>query len=145
MKSFWVIAVLCGAMNLSPLGARAQSDLPDITDALEKTKALLSNPALRDAFIQEQGGKAKAADKQAAEIAGSEELKEQVYVLSAMIFESLVQQTDGDVDRMNEILQKAAANPGEFAATFTPEQREMLREIANKVGQGDAPKTTKRK
>lgn len=98
--------------------------------ALAETQRILTNPTERSKAI----GKDEAAlnaDHNLKSLAG--EQTEEMYGLAADVLGSLAQETGGNPDKMDEILQKAMSDPASFAARFSPEQMKKLRGLAEKL------------
>jgi hypothetical protein len=106
-------------------------------EALGQTTNLLTNSAERKKVI-DQDRKAKAADDHVKSVAG--ENSEDVYGLASKVFEKLAKKYNGDVNKMNEVIEAAKKNPEGFVnSEFTPEEIRALREIASKIGPATGP------
>jgi len=66
-------------------------------------------------------------------LGGNQENSDAIYGLAADVMGTLSQQAGGDPDKMDAILQKAMENPAGFAESFTPEQKQKLRELGSKI------------
>ncbi len=111
------------------LPAFAELDRYD-TQALEQTKQLLVSPSERAQAIKSDS-KAQEADKELQSVAGSDERKQKLYELSAKIFESTTQQTNGG--DQTELMQNAMKDPKAFFESLSPEQQRELSGIANEI------------
>lgn len=101
-------------------------------ESLKRTQDLLRNQRrLESEGLQTP--EAKAQHQRAKELMGSPENTAALYDLSADIFGPLAAEAGGDPVKMQEILQKALANPEAFAARLTPEQRARLKDMATKA------------
>jgi hypothetical protein len=119
----------------SPGGLDAAS-----AEALTKTQALLRDPQKR-AQAASANSQAQFVDKQTQALAGSSENTDAIYDLSADILESLVLKTNGDAAKMKELMDQAKNDPKGFAEKLSPEQRQKLKEISQKIPvSGSAPK-----
>src|SRR5437764_573202 len=99
--------------------AQAASDQEVNQQATSQTQDLLRDSSQRDKAVQENAS-TRAADQQAAQVAGSKANKDEIYSISADIMPSLVQKTNGDPKKMQEILDRAKADPEGFAKTLSP-------------------------
>ncbi|MFL5815845.1 MAG: hypothetical protein ACJ763_19910 [Bdellovibrionia bacterium] len=109
-------------------------------EALTKTQALLRDPQKR-AQAAAANPQAQFVDKQTQALAGSAENTNAIYDLSADIMESLVLKTNGDPAKMKELMDQAKNDPKGFTENLTPEQRQKLKEISQKIPvSGSAPK-----
>lgn len=123
-------------LHAVPRAARPQSaNAPMSTaseEALQKTQDLLRDPAARKQAIQEKAS-AKAADDQAAQVAGSEANKDEMYALASEIMETVTRLSGGDTQKMTALLAEAASNPAAFAAKLPPDQQAKLKSLAEKA------------
>lgn len=100
--------------------------------ALLETQQVLTNPTSRGNAIANDPA-ARNADKQLRDVAGNPQRAEAIYGLAADMMSNLTSASGGDPDKMDTILQGAAANPESFLKSMTPEQRKKLREIASEI------------
>lgn len=101
-------------------------------EALDGTMELLRSPGKRDDAIKGDA-KAKAADAQVKALAGDPATTQKLYELSALIMENLVKQANGDPEKMMKILEAAQKDPSAFANTWSPEQRQMLKDLGQQI------------
>lgn len=107
-------------------------------EALEKTKALLKNRDAREKAAQESDASQKA-HYQAKQLMGSQQGTDALYGLSAEVFEHIVKTTNGDSQKMQEMLQKAASNPKAFANSLPPHLRQKIKDVSQKVPKSNSP------
>jgi len=100
-----------------------------VEEALRKTQELLRDPSAREK-IGKQTSEGREAMNQAESLGGSTENTEEIYDLAADIFADLVHQTNGDPDKIKELLKKAQKNPEDFAKHFSDSQKAKLKEIS---------------
>lgn len=101
-------------------------------EALQKTQELLRSKNLREKAAQGDA-QAKSVEDNVKQLMGGGEASEGVFDLAASIFKNIVEESNGDVDKMNELLQKYQQDPAAFAKKWTPEQKAKLKELSNKV------------
>ena len=122
------LAVLLGA----PGPLRAQALDPASQEALSATLKMLMDPALRSPEIA-KNQQATAIDKQVQSMMGGEQLQQEFYALAAQIFQELTSNSGGDVNKMNEALERAKGDPAAFAALLSPATLQRLRELSIKI------------
>lgn len=102
-------------------------------EALQNTIELLKDTKARDEAIAKDAD-AKKADAYAKQVGGP--LTENIYALSAKVFEKLVKKYGTDMSKLNEILQKALRDPAGFASSeFSAEELSELKAISDKLPQ----------
>ena len=99
-------------------------------DPLAETSALLLNPAAR-AKVIEQDAKAKNADVQVKSLGLTPAKEEQVYQLSAKIFETLALKEGGDPEKLNAKVQELLRDPASLSKEITSEQQAEIKNIAS--------------
>jgi hypothetical protein len=125
--------ILMSVLGASFLGApEARAADAASQEAMAKTLELLRNPALRAGAVS-QTPEGRSADQQLDALSGSPEISQEIYELSAEIFQDLVRSSDGDSLAMLAELEKAKSDPKAFAARLSPATREKLRSIAGKI------------
>jgi hypothetical protein len=106
--------------------------------ALRDTQDLLKNPTERQKAINKDP-RAKDVDSKAEALAGSQENKENMYGLAAQLMEKIATETNGDPEKMQQLMLEAQQNPQAFYNKyFDANQRDKVRDIANKA-QGAKP------
>lgn len=103
---------------------------PATQDALQKTQQGLTNPAERAKMI-EGDSKAQAQDAKVKAMLGDQ--SEGAYQLSSQLLETLVQKTNGDPQKMQEIVNQLMANPQMLEQYLTGQQREQIRKMASEI------------
>jgi hypothetical protein len=126
-------AALALVVSLGPASPHeAQALDPTASEALAATLRMLLDPAQRAAAI-EGNSYAVPADKKIRELAGSDELTQELYALAADLFQELVQSSDGDLTKLTEALQRGQADPAAFAAGLSPRTLERRRELSVRI------------
>lgn len=101
------------------------------TEALKQTNEILIEKNKRTEAIKNDP-QAKKADDYVKSVGGKN--SEEIYSLSAKIFEKLVKKYNGDTTKIQEVLVKALSNPEGFAnSEFSAEDLNALRELAEKL------------
>lgn len=117
----------------------------DIDPALKDVQELLRTESKRNEVIKDNP-KAQQADAFALQaVGGNQQLKSEVYDVSADIMATVQKLSGGDATKMNQMLQRALQNPGEFLKSLPADQQAKIRGIAtqvekNKSGAQAAPK-----
>ena len=111
--------------------APAQTD-PATSEALEKTTALLRDPAQRDKAIAESPD-AQKNHGDLKKFAGSEENVNGTYGISANILEKMVKDSNGDASEMQKMIEQAQRNPTSFYEGLTPEQKRNIDALAKQI------------
>lgn len=109
---------------------------PASREALAKTLQLLTSPKAREANFRANPNQ-KEADDRVTALAGSEQNKQEIYELSAEIFDDMIKEAKGDATKVMEILEKARKNPEEFARKLKEKQQTRLRKIAGTLTAGE--------
>ncbi len=103
---------------------------PATEQALRETQQGLTNPAERAKMIQGDA-KAEAYDAKVKSMLGDQ--SEGAYQISSGLMETIVSQTGGDQEKMQEIMSKLLANPQALEQYLTPAQREKIRTMASEM------------
>lgn len=120
---FFLISIHGHAQNLDAASGQA----------LKQTQSLLQNPSKREEFSK-NSAKAKAAEAYVNKITGGNtKTSQEIYSLASDVFANVVKGSHGDPAKMQKELEKFSRNPAAFAATWTPEQREKLRELSKQL------------
>ncbi len=94
----------------------------DATESARKqTEALLLDPS-------------GPATEQAKKITSDPAEQQKINALAADVFNKLVEQSNGDPDKMMQMVDAARRDPASFANSFTPEQRKQLESITSSLG-----------
>lgn len=105
----------------------------DIDPALKDVQDLLRTESKRNEAIKADP-KAQQADSFALQaVGGNQQLKNEVYDVSADIMATVQKLSGGDTAKMQQLLQKALQNPGEFLKSLPADQQAKIRGIANQV------------
>lgn len=102
---------------------------PD-SSALLQTQSLLAEPAQRNKII-EADPKAKKADQLAQDLMG--EHTQDMYKTAADLMPYLIEQSDNDPKKMNEILQQASRNPALFLEDLPLHLKSQISDLAKKA------------
>jgi len=100
--------------------------------ALQEVMNMLVSPAQRQKLIDDDK-KAKEADDFALQVGGNEANRQKIYEIAAKMMQNLTEKSSGDPEQMKKILEEANKDPEGFAKTFTPEQKQMLQDLAKEV------------
>ncbi len=114
------------------LAPEAQSEeLDDATkQALAETQAMLTDATAR-AKAMANDPQAQALTKQLNTVTKGDQAKQaEMYQLSSEIFSKMVQESNGDMEKLTKLLQEAQKNPEAFGKTLTEEQRQRVRKLA---------------
>lgn len=122
--------ILC--LILVPFLSHAQLDEHQ-RKGLDDTKSLLKDKKQRDEFIKTDKA-AKEVDAKVDALAGSAKNKEDIYSISADVMEKLTAATNGDPEKMKQILEEAQKNPQAFYQKYFDENaRQRVRGVANEI------------
>lgn len=110
----------------------------DIDPALKDVQELLRTESKRNEVIKGDS-KAQQADAFALQaVGGNQQLKNEVYDVSADIMATVQKLSGGDTAKMQQLLQKALQNPGEFLKSLPADQQAKIRGIATQVEKNKA-------
>ena len=114
----------------------------DIDPAIKDVQELMRTQSKREEVIKGDV-KAQQADAFALQaVGGNQNLKNDVYDVSADIMATVQKLSGGDPAKMNALLQKALQNPGEFLKSLPADQQAKIRDIAVKTEKQKAPANT---
>lgn len=125
--SFLSFLFFCGA-----LFANSAQEKAIIESALRSTQSMLTDPAQRQAEINKTP-EGRAAAERLEKLGGTPEVNEQIYYLAADVFQNIVFETGGDVQKMKAILERAQKNPEEFARKLSETQKIKLKSISKSI------------
>lgn len=103
--------------------------------ALSTVMEQLTNPEKRQEILKDDP-KAAQADQFLKEVGGA--YSEDIYKLAAQVMQTLALEANGDPNKMEQLLERAKKNPSSFANSFTPEQKDSLKKIAEKLQKSKA-------
>ncbi len=136
LKSFLCI-LFCGSVALAELDNSSQ-------EALEKTVKAMTNPTEREKAFQENPKFKEGEAGAEMLVKGNEAQKQQLYELAAKVLEGLAKKSDGDAEKMREIVSKGSQNPGQFMQeNLSAEQLNQVRELAAEIEKGREPSSPK--
>ena len=75
-------------------------------------------------------------DQQVRALTGSPELTQELYNVAAQVLGELLQSTGGDMSKLFDVIARAQSDPGAFAATLSPQTRELLRNLSDRIAAG---------
>ena len=110
-----------------PVAAQALD--PSSQDALNKTLQILLDPNARAGELA-KNSQGAAVDQQVRALAGSDALTQEFYAVAGQVLTELVQNTDGDAQKMLAAVERAKIDPAGFAAMLSPETQQRLRDLA---------------
>ena len=123
MKKMMCLSVLFLAFNVCAFEDEAN------TEALQQTQNLLRNSEARKSAISTDS--AKAADKNAEITAlGDPAAKSEVYNIAADLMPWLVEQSQGDVSKMMQLIQEAQKNPKAFLQRMPVSERQKIKNLS---------------
>lgn len=104
--------------------------IEDVDPAIQEVQELLRSQSKREEVIK-ASAKAQQADQFALQaVGGNQNLKNEVYDVSADVMATVQKLSGGDPAKMNALLQKALQNPGEFLKSLPLDQQTKIRDIA---------------
>lgn len=113
---------------------------PDVDQmALAKTQNALRDPVQRQEEIKLGGKKAQEANDYAKGVAGNSQNLDAMYEFAARVMPKLVQETNGDPDKMQALLADMQKDPSKFKSLLTPELQRELSSIVGNVEKSKAP------
>ena len=79
------------------------------------------------------GAGSSEVDQQVRALTGSPQLTQEVYNLAAQVLAELVQSSGGDMSKLFDTLDRAKSDPSAFVATLSPQTRDRLKELSDKI------------
>lgn len=121
-----------------PMGAQPMTEQQINQQALQQTQDLLINPAERQKALNADPA-AKANDAKVQKLLGADSQK--AYELSAQLMSTIVAQTGGDPQKMQQLMLELQSNPHALEKLLTPAQRDQIRKMASdlEARKGSAP------
>lgn len=130
-NTFFGIAILL-CMSLFIETAKAQLD-PESNEALRKTQNVLTDQGTRER-VKATDASLQKIDKDLENLVGKDGDKEALYQAASKIMSDLAQETNGDADKMQLIMQEAQKNPKAFYEKYiSGENKQMIRGIAEDI------------
>lgn len=125
MRLIYVV-ILSFSLNVMALDSDEQKGLSQTTDLLksskDRQKVIDADPSARD------------VDAKVSALAGSGKNKEEIYGVSAEVFDKVVKEANGDPQKLQNIMDEAAKNPEAFYSKyFGDAQKAKVRDVANKI------------
>ncbi len=100
-------------------------------DAVSEAQKVLRSTSQRQELISKDQ-KAKQVDQFASEVVGNDPaLKSDMYEVSADILKHVMQASDGDPAKAQELMQQAMKDPKQFLKSLPAAEQEKIRQIAN--------------
>jgi len=75
-------------------------------------------------------------DQQVHALTGSPELTQEVYNLAAQVLGELLQSSGGDMNKLFDTLARAQSDPSAFVATLSPQTRDRLKDLSDRIAAG---------
>lgn len=121
-----------------PIGTKTMTEQQINQQALQQTQDLLINPAERQKALNADPA-AKANDAKVQQLLGADSQK--AYELSAQLMSTIVAQTGGDPQKMQQLMLELQSNPHALEKLLTPSQRDQIRKMASdlEARKGSAP------
>ena len=121
------IFILLIAFTVFSQNSFSQVDQSALTEA---QKVLRSSSQRQDIISKDK--KAQDADQFASEVVGGDPaLKNEMYGVSADVLNHVMQASDGDPAKAQELLLKAMKDPKQFLQSLPAAEQEKIRQIAN--------------
>ncbi|OQW46109.1 MAG: hypothetical protein A4S09_16880 [Proteobacteria bacterium SG_bin7] len=102
--------------------------------ATEQTQDLLKNREEREKSSKNDPKAQKAIQDVKNISGGDKQTEDDIFGLASDLMPALVEESNGDPNKMMQILEEAKKDPEKFAKRFSPEQRKKLKEVAEKLG-----------
>jgi hypothetical protein len=112
-------------------------------EATKSTQELLTNKKAREEAIKSDSS-AKSVDQHVEALGGTSENKEEMYAIAAQYMADLVQKTNGDPVKMQEMLAQFQKDPASFFAQLKPEQKKQIENLARSISSKNAPTVPKK-
>ncbi|MEO5668203.1 MAG: hypothetical protein ABIR96_09110 [Bdellovibrionota bacterium] len=142
MMSFKRLNPTFFALSLAAFGmasfAGAQTE-EQTQQSLEETQKILTHSSLRQQTIKSSTEAAKT-DQSVRELGGNQANTEEIYAITSDITAALVQQANGDPDKLQALVEEAMKHPEAFASKLTPAQIQRIKTVSEKI---DAEKKKK--
>lgn len=121
-----------------PIGAQPMTEQQINQKALQQTQELLINRGERQKVLNADPA-AKANDAKVQQLLGKDSQK--AYELSAQLMSTIVAQTGGDPQKMQQLVLELQSNPHALEKLLTPLQRDQIRQMASdlEARKGSAP------
>ncbi len=135
--NLFLYILLFGSVALAELDNSSQ-------EALDKTVKAMTNPTEREKAFQENPKFKEGEAGADMLVKGNEAQKQQIYELAAKVLEGLAKKSDGDSEKMREMVSKGSQNPGQFMQeNLSAEQLNQVRELAAEIEKGREPSSPK--
>lgn len=124
------------ALILMPSSALAQSKDaldPIPADALEQTRKRLANQAHREEDAAKTPEAANAHSDVKSTVGHDPRLTDETYNLASDILGTLVQEADGDPNKLKDVVDSLSRDPRSLERRLTPQQRQAIRDLASKA------------
>jgi hypothetical protein len=115
------------------MGTQSHGLDADQQKGLDQTVNLLKSPQDRQKAI-EHSDAAKDVDNKTSALAGSKKNKDEIYGISANVFEKVVKESNGDPEKMQRLMNEATANPEAFFNKYFGDgDKAKVRELATQI------------
>lgn len=132
------IIFLLGA--LLKMNAVAQELSKEDLEALEQTQNLLRSKTQREENMK-NSPESQTVDSHVDKlVGGNAALKENVYMSASSIFEVLTKKSNGDVNKLKELMDKAKGDPEAFYNSLPEAEKAKIRDIAGQINPGSGTK-----
>lgn len=127
-----------GAQPLPAHPQKVMSEAEINQMALQQTQQVLTNPEERRKALQADP-QAAANDAKVQKVLGAG--TQEAYELSSQLMSTIVAQTGGDPQKMQQLMLELQSNPHALEKLLTPAQREQIRRMASdlEARKGSAP------
>ena len=100
--------------------------------ALAETQKLLGDPAALEKLMTTDAG-ARKADQSALALTGGGAEHRELYQIASEIFSSLVENTGGDVSKLQQLMAESQKNPEKLYEKLTPAQKSRIKALSAKI------------
>ncbi len=128
-KALFAVVTFLTLGVLAP--AHAQQGDPGSAALADMLKAL-TTPTAKGAPPLGGAGSSEL-DQQVRALTGSPQLTQEVYNLAGQILGELMQSSGGDMNKLFDTLERAKTDPSGFVDALSPETRDRLRELSEKI------------
>lgn len=125
-----------------PFSSGAEMDQPS-QEALKQTVEVLKDSQKREQAFRDNPKYKEGESAADMLVRGNEAQKQQLYEMSAEVLKALVEKTQGDPVKMQEIVSQAQKNPSQFMEQYLSEaQKTQVRDLATQIEKERQPKST---
>lgn len=131
-QTYFSIFIIIACLVLTLASIYSPDIQAESADPIQQTQEVLTRPEAREQAL-EQDPKARQVDQSIQQLTGPSGTHEDVYQAASKIFTRLAQESQGDEQKLKELVEKAQKNPEAFGKQLTPEELQMIRQIASQI------------